>query len=100
MIDNEKLPAKLFLIEKEHDLDRAIAQGINWPHINPKMTKKDLESSNRIIKIDWLGFAPSDPTPVEMDGAAEFFVLKKFKDQESGMTFIYAWPATPELREG
>jgi len=98
--ETEKFPVKLFIVEKEHNLEDAIAKGINWPHIDTKMTKKDIESSNKIIKVDHLGFAPSDPTPVELDDASQFFVLKKFRDEVSGITFIYGWPKTQELREG
>jgi hypothetical protein len=100
MSETKKFPVKLFIVEKEHNLDSVIAQGSNWLHIDVKMDKKDIESSNKIIKIDRLGFAPSDPTPVELDDAGQFFVLRKFKDEESGMTFIYGWPKTDELREG
>jgi len=97
---NEKLPVKLFIIEKEHNLEHVKSQGTKWQHIDAKMTKRDIESNNKIIKIDQLGFAQSDPTPVELDDASQFWVVEKINDEKSGMTFIYGWPKTDELREG
>lgn len=96
---DEKLPVKLFIIEKEHDLEHVIEQGTEWTHIDTKMTRRDIRSHNKIIKIDQLGFAPSDPTPVELDDASQFWAVKKIID-ESGITLIYGWPKTDDLREG
>jgi len=97
---DEKLPVKLFIIEKHHDLEHVISQGTNWLHLDIKMTKRDLLSNNKMLKIDQLGFAPSDPTPVEIDGASQFWVVKKIQDPKTEMISIYGWPKTDELREG
>ncbi len=96
----DKVPAKLFIIEKEDDVDQVIAKGPDWPHLDIKLDKQIAQSSFKNVKIESFNIDFSNPKSKPLTKVSEFMVVKKFQDSTSGMWFIYGYPLTKELREG
>ena len=96
----DKIPAKLFIMEKENDVDLVIAKGPNWTHLDIELDKQIAQSSFKVVKLESFNIDFSNPISKPLKKVSEFMVVKKFQDSVSGMWLIYGYPLTKELREG